>query len=503
MRFLPNGALEDTFFTEMREGILMALQKRCVLRSSTGKLESPKLLKIIPPMFRDRNEESFEGISSRDLSDDYQETDWPVIRKLGCTIIGTDSFLAWLGKSPWLSNGEWFSFNWHEDLASTLLKIWPSNPTRSRVHSDKIVGMTRDHINQLKQLNMVVLRDGSWTSTRIADIYFDSDIVQIPTDIKLRIVNSWPSQSPSIKNFYQRLGVQKLSTESVARSILDVYKRSSGHSSKEHAQITMEQSVSHVQYLYAANRKTGFEGMFFFDSDGHRAEIGTLYLDLAPDSPNSLTKKFGPYKDIIKFVHPSYIDVQGWEDSEDQSKYQSWLTTNFGIATILRFVQASKLSSDFSNVSQECPQTILLSALRDNWKVYQAQLRRIADPGVLFSRWQFCCSTSGAKRSFDEACLPLQQLKEVVDQSGSPATFPFLQVSEPAEDFVFLSQFGLHTELNLSFLVLVLKELRFSGEPDCQEKVSSLYKRIADQGDVESISRYTWIACPPDDRADR
>ncbi len=479
MRFLSHhNPIQDSLLTGLLSLIIEGLRKKPILRSVSGLTKLPASLIFIPLNFRNRDRKLLVGSSDNYLSFEYHVRDVPFLEILGVESMTFNRFLEELESMSKKGFAE-LPPTWHEDIASAVLP-WPKATVFRRSNGSNL---STDQVRRLERLEIIPVQNGAWTSIAKGPIYFSNtdDHVEIPSDIDLRLVCAEPALSEVRVELYRNLGVECLKSESVVKALISSYRSIFATPFATNAtNVTLEQSVGHVHYLFTVSASDDFSLMYLFNSSGRQAEIGTLYMDLAPDSSNSLRTLFGPLKQHSSmFIHSSYTDITKRMSKKEKSSYLSWLREQFSIAIVPRLSRKGKLSRDFCGLMDCWPSQSILSILRDNWDSYKSKVLESQRLRESIAHWVVNCG-NGKTRQLSKTCLPIKGLTEIASKFGRKDIFSFTSISGLIElnEWGFLGHFGVQTEASPQFYVWVLMEIRDSEENWCHEKAEALYSQI-------------------------
>jgi hypothetical protein len=242
LEFVPNRPMEHLWkplYAKIREllkdmPILQTWERRIFKRPSELRRLIPCTLHHGAPIFDDLPNEKY-------LAPEYGQHN--VLEELGVGILDWSDILERLQADLMSSHSKMRSLSpnneWHASCAALLLLAFDNAQTE----------VTRQ---QIKQMAIIPLLDGQWTSSlqvltfggpRLT--YFPStDGVPIPEDLSLQLVEAGAASVPKRENLFGKLGVQNCAKEEVIQLIYFRHRMSTEGAS--HSSIP----ASHFEYLF-------------------------------------------------------------------------------------------------------------------------------------------------------------------------------------------------------------------------------------------------------------
>ncbi|KAJ6593332.1 hypothetical protein B0H19DRAFT_1246120 [Mycena capillaripes] len=347
---LPTG-----FFSPFKDALLAKLRTMDILRSADGRLRSPSRLFVVKYKFDDTQMPLIEEQYFADyyLSADYDASDEysPILYELGVRDFSDKELMDSLysmGNAIRQQNA-----SWHEAVCTVLLKLqrnWNYKQT-------------------IMKLPMVPLQDGSWVSLDSRNLFFSSEVIDIPRDLGLRLLCKLEPRS-SRAWLFRELGVRDADPVAVSRKIMDVHRGS-------HASKTAVLSHAHFLFAHRAHRdqpgQYDLKQLYLLKDNGDLAKARDLYM-------NHEEPKIMPLSAIIpphRFLHHSYLTPP---PSTTSNSWYTWLRDVLCVNVVPRIVGGEASSefleflTDLSPDSGHSDSDQILRALRDYWPRLRPQM---------------------------------------------------------------------------------------------------------------------------------
>ena len=478
MRYLPDTTTSD-FWTPLKSKIASLLQSKQILKPwSGGTLRLPSDLKWLPSSSRDEHNEPLFRDETNELylSKLYYWSDFVILREaLSVKTVNADDIIervkADLGRPDSYIKGDTKSADWHTRSASLLCKLYNLNTSLSV---------------KVRNLAIIPLQDGSWSSGESSIYYPFSDTVPIPTDLGLRLVEKAALANTARRQLFAKLGAQDLAPSSVVKRILRKYNK--------HNNATREESIAHLRYLYyfdSEKQEALDKRICIFDEKDHpvyRAyvtfgevitvddlyfetddEFGVKELCKRPLSPCGKCDYFYP----VHFIHPSYLSAVPATARVHDRSWISWLHLMAGVRRVPRLMLASdntKLSPISEAIVENSP-TKIVGWLHKYWK---SDYGDIATPEVVDTLRRARVSCQESRCEIELLCytyLPTTELRDICARlSFRPSPVPFLEVPKSLHksdygQLEFLSIFGVDFKPCVSFYLGIVKT--FASADSC------------------------------------
>ena len=481
MRYLPSDSISDDFWKGLGPQIYKLLEDTPILRPrSETCLRLPRQLRYVLsrcydehnwPLFRDLNPEIY-------LSPNYLENDLGPLRKLGLENINMREWLdiveADLKSSiSRMKTTPTTDIDWHTRVTYLL-----STPFRKNFAKD---------IDHVRQLPLIPLGNGSWEKEPSENnpIFFpDHREIPIPIDLGLRLVDTDAVQNASRKELFSYLKVQTSPSSSVIRLITTRY------SKREN--ITMENSVSHIKFLYwklPADQADLDDAIWLMDRDDERVRPSEEYIYFQSEEEYG-TKELLEEIDLgysyapgypVHFLNSAYIRAVSAEANHNGKSWMAWLESIAKIRSFLQLTHIARphqLSNEFKYVIEYRPEK-LVGLLEQYWSSYESLLTTDIAEEVSKSKVP---SENGTLVSLEQSYLPLPNLKNIC-QVFEVADFPFLQAPShhshtSIKSLSFLRRLKVRVEENLDFYTTILERLRVANSRDSSLDDLENYLRV-------------------------
>ncbi|KAH0010046.1 hypothetical protein KCU78_g10474, partial [Aureobasidium melanogenum] len=479
--YLPKEELSFKFCDTMIDKFFARVSNTKILESRSGELCSPKVMLLVPDLFRDtEGNPLLTPINDRYLSAQYDIAHVSVLVKQSLT---TEKFVEMLKTYISKSEAEFQKKPdvWHEKVCGVLLTDW---------------GTVR--LDELLLLRVVPLDNGRWINPkpRIKGSYArppppivfylppsDASSV-IPKGVSLSIVAPDAARNEIRRNFYRNIGAKDLDSEEVFRGIIKQHKN-------EIRAPDVDLLLSHAQYVFslpsAARSAQDLRfSLWVADVQGHPRRGSELHMDVPGSSSIKppVSQYFSKNPSIAHFIHPKYLSAYH-DKPQVQVRWLSWLRDCLGIHSIPQLADRHNktLSKEFERVAATLSSRDWLTCLIVNWEEYQLH----KDPKSTDSRipsaevrakigsLQVDC-TDGKTAKLKDTMLPsLRSAFTTVSISG----FHFLDLlHEDDPRWSRLSAFEVVTTKDLNFCLLLRFKLSQSATDPDKMIVLRLYRDI-------------------------
>ncbi|KAH8895463.1 hypothetical protein GQ53DRAFT_855993 [Thozetella sp. PMI_491] len=277
----------------------------------------------------------------------------------------------------------------------------------------------------LKTLALVPLQNLQWTSMTESDspVYYPKvQGATVPTDIGLRILNSFSVKNADRMALFENLGVRVADVKAVRRGPRDVFA-----------------SSSHLHFLYLTDRLrsphddlTTLE-VFVQDETRTKPAKSPVYIktkefdELLRPTVNAPGLK-------LSFLHEVYFTLEPHKPEEQKMTWIEWLHASLKIQRRLPIVEVEPFRRTNFQLSSTCRYLAehrhdqLLNLLRTNWKFEAEKIK--ASPEVLKALRQIQLSNQSDVDLFLGHCyLPTTTAKKLVAKYlGAEDNFPWLPI---------------------------------------------------------------------------
>lgn len=365
----------DDFFGDLAEATIGVFKEMAVLESMSSDLTIPRLLTAVPARFCDGDSQPLVMISNDTaharlyLSNGYQETDLPMLLRLGVCEMSDMSFLESLASGIYKSQEKFRArpCEWHSRLATQLLSLLAKHPGALRT---------------VASLPLIPLHDGRWVAAQDGLAVFESSrnaqIGYCSTDLRFGVFNlpgiktarvsAAVSNDPSRKLLFTTLGIRE---EDSGHALCDQLAERHDSPDFDPKTIPAEELVAHVAYMYRCGwTNSSKRKIWLVTAAGEVRRGGEIYVD----SGDAHT--ISSYLRSFHKLHPRYMLIPSDSEPEDKfSKFVSWLVSCCRLSVVPRLVDSPespsfRLSDDFAFVIQNQPSSRVLQLLRDHWDYY-------------------------------------------------------------------------------------------------------------------------------------
>ncbi|OHF03686.1 hypothetical protein CORC01_01005 [Colletotrichum orchidophilum] len=438
MRWLPqrHSYPWGSFWNALLEDIMSRIKKSKILRTrGSGRLGEIHALRRLQsnwldgngtPLFEDLNAEIY-------TAKEYNITDLSLLEPYG---------LRWLSAEERIARVEM-------DLSQPTDKSRMKSPsTSTQWHSLAATAIQRlantaspQNLARIHSLEIIPLRDGSWTSTNGSrrPIYFPrcQDGLEIPANLPLSLVSLDASVIDERHKLFELLGVQTAAAEEIRSFIF----RDPVPMLKTEA--TLLASVDNLRFLYLSHstipdeeNATAFSSVFVFD---HTMEVGLPHHQDIYLATNNL---YGPHQLLqptssqtggffVPFLHSQYSESPPETPIGSQQTWSDWLEHFLRVRSRLRLTAATSpenLSPELDYVRMFRP-ACFIGALQHHWTL----LDKDEDASPRFIRKLRTLSVvcqDGREYPLSETTLPLSELQAICSSYLEDSTINFLQIDE-------------------------------------------------------------------------
>ncbi|KAF5639429.1 uncharacterized protein FTJAE_4766 [Fusarium tjaetaba] len=442
-------------------------------------------IRILPNHLKDENGqpllEPFENDNL--LSMDYPPRVVQIFKEHGAKTLEDEAFLGQLeadmrSKSPKMRRKH-TTEEWHSRMARFLLKFSQTSTLNA---------------SRVKTIEIVPLKDGTWTSMLSGPVYFPcTGDIPLPDTKYLKVVAPRATRNPDWYALFKSLGVTQPSVETTRESIR-------GSLMFAPDTIPLKRVNDYLQYLYLTHEvsdwtRDDYEEVLVLSTDSElerpQYDSKAVYLP-GKDHPFSPESLLGPIKSesslSYSFLHHETLSYVPTQDNASQISWRRWLCDFVGAREeiCLESARTGKLSSDFLYIVSQGPDKLLglLEHLLSKGEVELSSESAITSEIRQLSGSNLCDVEFAIE--LQDTWLPLKTLTCIVEAyMEQPDHFPFLRSIEDDTGGIdtkwnFLSEYLLvGKEDNLDFRLEILRSIRRSDlkkDPICQlQKVLCLY----------------------------
>ncbi|KAJ7655660.1 hypothetical protein DFH06DRAFT_1046179 [Mycena polygramma] len=433
--------IPESFFKPFADALVLKLRKTAILRSTRDSLHRPSRLLVAKhldahgaPLI---DEEYFSGhylASHYDVADEY----FTILYELGVRTFSDMDFIESLSRMDQMNAIPVQSVSWHESVSTHLR------------------GLRGTYGSKIVALRMVPLQDGSWVSLNSGDLFFSSEVIDIPHDLGLRLVCRLdPSSSRYL--LFGESGVRNADPAAIAQQILNLHRET---------QPSTDDVLRHAYFLFAHRDQLGHSdlgSLYVLSHSGNLAKASDLYM-------NHHELGIVPLSDIFpssSFLHHTFLAPPPHGSS---NRWHAWLKDSLGINVSPRIVEG-KICSGFLDFLKDHTLDLgeMLRALRDYWPRLRPEMTA-AYAQQLGGKISVICE-DGRRHRLSSTAAGRTSLRAFTD-------LHFLPLDDPeAECWNFLQDLGVTMRPDG---LLYLKRLRVltKAKRNDFENIISIYKHL-------------------------
>jgi len=360
--YIPHDISDkSSFFGPAIVSVIKKLKVAPVLSSCAGTMVlPPSLVYVLPDQFSDAEGIPFtmsDITSTKYLSIKYPLWTIGAIRTLGVNNLSPKDFLKDL-KSIILADTQSFesrSANWHSQLAKALIPLATNN----------------EHLLLLRDLRIIPLGDGSWTSVQGQNIYFSKNTtaLDIPSGIKMLTVDAVADENRDRHTLFQCLGIKSWDASEICRRITETH----AALKFDPESFTCPELITHAAFLYKASwQPRNRVDLWFVTTRGKRSPGSELYiLRNQSDLSTPAVRLLSGLRKYFPFLHDDYFKI-----FPSDANWPKWLVKTLHLSCIPHLVKPLgnklnyTLSEEFTLMFRECPTSDVLHLLEENWSHY-------------------------------------------------------------------------------------------------------------------------------------
>lgn len=465
LQYVPYGYFED-----FMAPVVSIIKSSILLLGSDGSHYQPYKLIIVPQQYQ-----TIEGtplISAQHMSPyqylalDYNASrDFAILEHLGVRTMSPSTFIRALGTMDRARKGGFSQEDesWFERVSDALLNLLIQN--------------RGSHLENIQRLRIVPVANGSWVSAATGNIFFNTALDDIPTDLPFTFVRPFDENS-SQYHLLVFLGITDAAASHVVSKIV------TKHSGPLKAKALKGPSLlAHARFLckYAYGRAYTKGNVKVLCQDGTVRPADVVYMDDNDEppefQPSALLGHYG-----AALLHDSYYESTP-QDARDV--WLDWLRDKLHISTSPRIL-TGRLSPEFSSFAHSAATPVVLAALRHHWKKLSKHLNDDC-PALQDLRGIEVECSDGIRRSLDATYLARGPLRRFGD-------LPFLDISDPdSKSWDFLSKLGVVLTLNCDFYLKRL--IQHSGkacDEHTEEQVKEIYQQLQARFHDDSYQNTIW-----------
>lgn len=313
------------------------------------------------------------------------------------------------------------SQHWHIRAASLITSVLEEN--------------SGDNIDIIRKLDLIPLRDGSWTSILAGPIYWPSTAdALIPSDINARIVQLEATETPQRRQLFASIGVQEAFAVEVRSSVLN--------NCRNTKEVTVETCQEWLRFLYMTHeyRRSDHDlkGIVILDQNLRPCWPHTqdVYMNEAPPVSSQKIPEIGTSRNVgnekhldssILSIHPLLLEDAPSHPRASHPSWRSWLSDFVGVRERIKLVSQNgkAISDEFLHHAETQPH-LILDTLEYLWRSEGAL---VCDKPELLDQLKVMPVPTkfGELHPLWETYLPLQHLQRRCLEFMKPnEPFPFL-----------------------------------------------------------------------------
>ena len=435
VRYLRSN-VQAGFFKDTHGTLMARLRNANILLSYDGECHPPSQMLVLPGQFSQDGEPLIPALYLKNrwyLHRRYNTSqDADVLMSLGVKEMDNEDFLQGLlgmQRDDFLQDQ---TDSWWENVCTALLLL------RNR--------------DELRDLRIVPLADGRWTSVSEGHAFFGSTTTDIPRDLGLRMVKNMNTVSSHYKLLHV-LGVKDAKLPHVVDLITTLHR---GTSVLQNSQTAL---VSHSRFLF--KHRTELTRRKFTDNGGRICVVTSqnkivpateVYMDHPNHGSVPLSRCFAELG--VHFIHSEYLASPDG-NPEDQDAWIEWLQTAYGVRTSPK-INDDGLSRELRAFVYSAPTQEVLLFLKEYWEEIWVRLKH-SNGARTELRALTITASNGSRCPLETTYIARGTLTRFRD-------LPFLPVADPEDrGWDFLNELGVTTKVDG---VLYLKELiRLSQKP--------------------------------------
>ena len=305
----------------------------------------------------------------------------------------------------------------------------------------------QDGKDRVKQLSLLPLRDGSWTTIKSRNVYYPrvgGTDLDIPLGLVLNVVDPKAVANAQRKQLFGLIGVQTASVSFIREAIFNKHTGSFSGLLKDIA--------SHLRFLYMTQHLTktpyNYDRLYLVNRQGNVQRYGgSADFYIRDDSPYGAAQLLDPVNDEsdsennapgfdVFILHGAYFQNTPSPQTRDSLSWKEWLHEFFQVRRHLRLIHedGTKLSDICHYVAEHRPKKFL-GFLQATWGLEGPSAATEEDIINELGRVDVLCEDN-EMRPFDTTYLPTTDLKQLSSRFLVEGEFfPWLQLeTEPSHN---------------------------------------------------------------------
>lgn len=452
------------FWNKLHDDILDALRSKSILesRDEDAGFQTPTALHYVPASYRFEGSTLFDlpSINATHLAFAYDEV-YTHLTSIGLSTLSVSDLCAEFCQ-------------WVSAVGVAGLKE-QSNEWHCKV-SRVFYGKGETVLERLRKLPIIPLRDGSWVKATESHLYLPSQNKNehVPRGVNISIVGQDASQDQSRREFYKYLGIQEYNPRQVCKLILEIHRELAAKWTGRSKQELVDDAVYLFKHRYQLPNVRKPPDIFFaVKQDGkiNKRRQSRIYLVDPSLEYGVIVKYKSTTGNPFTLLSDAYEAAIRKDDPTSLGEFRAWLLWETSIfATTPDLVRNSSLTPEWKFLRDQNVLDLL-------YAVRQTLLNSMYPPPKLIEavpRLEVRC-LDGTSNALNGLAVPTPDLKRACPH------LDFADLPEPTyENWNFLSQFGVITELGTTAILRELGALRQVPAEDVDAiKVRSFYVALA------------------------
>lgn len=445
--YLTRHSSGSGFWNTLHNDILNVLSNQKILQSEDRQavrcFQTPSVVHYVPEAYRFEGEALFDlpSINKTHLSFAYDHVNEP-LRSIGVSEINLhdlcEEFCQWVGCLGVAGLKE-KPDKWHGKVATIFYQCgrWIKQ--------------------KLKKLPIIPLRDGSWVRATETHLYLPSlnTNEHVPAGVNISIVAEDAVRNASRRRLYEHLDIKVYDPRQVCKLILELHEKLASVPSTD--LVGLGDIIDHAVYLFEHRSQLETYGLpdILFAVHKNRKALATRTPRIYMIDPKSKRSVIAKYKDTPK--NPFAVLSNEYEatfvkngTTRSFPDFREWLLRSNTFATIPDLVFGSRLTKEWEFLRRQNVLD-LLCVVRDQLSATILPVPKLVEA---VPRLEVRC-LDGESRTLGSLAVPTPDLK-----CHCPH-LDFADLPEPtSQDWKFLSQYGVITELDTTAILLELQALR-------------------------------------------
>ncbi|RSM01630.1 hypothetical protein CDV31_011271 [Fusarium ambrosium] len=435
-KYIKHHRHAHDFWNKLHELILTDLRGEKILESrdhAAGPCRPPEL-KFMPRKFRFEGEAPFDcpSLRRKHLSFNYDGV-YEELSLLGVQRIGI--------------------YELCEEFSTWVVEVGPSGldakPAGWHQHVARLFCGNEDVKDQLMNLPIIPLRDGSWVNARTERLYMASETEDeyVPSGISISIIDEAVCRDSVRRDFYRFLGILAYTPSQVCSLIMELHSGNGSELSDRQPEDLISDAAYFFKHRHLRPRQGAPEIFFYVNKlDSSTRRKTQIYIDDRTAKPRLINKYKHVPMNPFNMLDERYVKTICAEDSVLKDEFYRWLLKSENIAAVPALVRNNYLSAEwvFLRDTKVTDLLLVIEQLCKNNTVHPRVASAIPE-------LQVDCR-DGTRRLLGEVAIPTLDLVRACPH------LDFANLPTP-EKWTFLDQFGIPTAPNTNTRLRELQAL--------------------------------------------